>query len=64
MDGRARVASNSSQVLELAARSGCSVYDCEFVALAEDLSAALVTSDRRILKAFPSVAVSPSVFAR
>ncbi len=27
----------SRQVLELASRSGCSAYDCEFVALAQDL---------------------------
>src|SRR5207244_2371294 len=49
----------SHEVLQLAARSA---YDCEFVALAEDLGASLVTSDRRILKAFPSVAVAPSTF--
>lgn len=52
----------SSYVLTLAARSGCSAYDCEFVALAQDLEVPLVTSDRRILKAFPAVAVSPSTF--
>lgn len=52
----------SRQVLTLASRSGCSAYDCEFVALAQDLEVPLVTSDRQILKAFPTVAVSPSVF--
>ena len=52
----------STHVLTLAARSGCSAYDCEFVALAQDLEVPLVTSDRQILKAFPTMAVSPSVF--
>jgi predicted nucleic acid-binding protein len=52
----------SRQVLELAGRSGCSAYDCEFVALAQDLEVPLVTNDRQILKAFPNIAVSPSAF--
>lgn len=52
----------SRQVLTLAGRSGCSAYDCEFVALAQDLEVPLVTSDRQILKAFPTIARSPSAF--
>ena len=54
----------SHQVLALASRSGCSAYDCEFVALAEDLSVPLVTSDREILRAFPGRALSPETFLR
>jgi predicted nucleic acid-binding protein len=53
----------SRHVLALADQSGCSAYDCEFVALAQDLGIPLVTTDRQILKAFPAIAVSPSVFA-
>lgn len=52
----------SSHVLNLAAQSGCSAYDCEFVALAKDLRVPLVTADRQILKAFPAAAVSLSAF--
>ncbi|MGH7216397.1 MAG: type II toxin-antitoxin system VapC family toxin [Nitrospiraceae bacterium] len=52
----------SRQVLTLASRSGCSAYDCEFVALAQDLEVPLVTNDRQILKVFPTIAVSPSAF--
>lgn len=52
----------SRQVLALASRSGCSAYDCEFVALAQDLEVLLVTNDRQILKAFPTIAVSPLAF--
>ncbi len=53
----------SYHVLDLAAKSGCSAYDCEFVALAEDLSVKLVTNDRQILKAFPRIAIAPKDFA-
>ena len=54
----------SAEVLRLASRSGRSAYDCEFVALAQDLGIPLVTSDRAVLAAFPSVAVSLDGFAR
>ena len=52
----------SQQVLGLAARSGCSAYDCEFVGLARDLRVSFVTGDRQILAAFPSTAISPTAF--
>jgi predicted nucleic acid-binding protein len=52
----------SHRVLQLAAESGCSAYDCEFVALARDLEVPLVTADRQLLAAFPSTAVSPEAF--
>jgi predicted nucleic acid-binding protein len=48
---------DAAHVLMLAATSGCSTYDCEFVALARDLGVPLVTNDREVLKAFPAVAV-------
>jgi predicted nucleic acid-binding protein len=54
----------SPQVLLLAARSGCSTYGCEFVSLAQDLGIPLITADREVLAAFPSVAVAPSAFAQ
>ena len=52
----------SHHVLDLATRSGCSAYDCEFVALAEDLNIKLVTNDRQVLRAFPGSAVSLRAF--
>lgn len=52
----------SQHVLRLAARSGCSAYDCEFVALAEDLRVRLVTGDRQVLRAFPALAIAPEAF--
>jgi predicted nucleic acid-binding protein len=42
-------------VLQLAASSGCSASDCEFVAAAQQLDASLVTADRALLKAFPAL---------
>lgn len=45
---------DSPQVLSLAAESGCSAYDCEFVALAEYLDVPLVSADRRLVERFPA----------
>lgn len=52
----------SHEVLRLAARSGCSAHDCEYVALARNLGIRLVTADCRLLGAFPSIAIGPDVF--
>ena len=52
----------SAHVLRLAAESGCSAYDCEFVSLAQSLNVALVTSDKGILREFPSTAISIEAF--
>ena len=54
----------SDRVLTLAVRLGCSAYECEYVALAQDLGRPLVTTDAQVLMAFPSVAVTPERFAR
>ena len=53
----------SRTILELVAQSACSAYDCEFVALAQDLDVLLLTDDRRILSEFPKRAISPTHFA-
>ena len=47
----------SEIVLALAAASSCSAYDCEFVALADELGVPLLTEDRRILRSFPDATV-------
>ena len=51
---------DSLQVLRLVQRSDCSAYDCEFVALARHLGVRLVTQDKKVLAAFPEIAVSLS----
>lgn len=53
---------SSPRVLDLARESGCSAYDCEFVALAEALGVPLVTSDGEVLRKFPGIAVSMEEF--
>ncbi len=53
----------SHHVLQLASRSGCSAYACEFVALAQDLDVPLVTADRALRRAFPSATIAPETLA-
>jgi predicted nucleic acid-binding protein len=52
----------SPRVLQLAASSGCSAYDCEFVALAQDLEVRLITVDKQVLAGFPQVSQTPERF--
>jgi predicted nucleic acid-binding protein len=53
---------DSDRVLHFANVSGCTAYDCEFVAASELLAARLVTTDKQLLKAFPTIAISMSDF--
>jgi predicted nucleic acid-binding protein len=53
---------SSLRILSLAASSSCSAYDCEFVALAQDLAIPLVTVDHQILDQFPDIAISLDTF--
>ena len=53
---------DSAFVLSLAASSSCAAYDCEFVALAQDLSVPLLTFDKKTLREFPDTAVAPEAF--
>jgi predicted nucleic acid-binding protein len=55
---------SSEKVLELAMQTDCSAYDCEYVALAQDLGVPLVTADKQVLRAFPKIAVSLEKFAK
>lgn len=53
---------DGERVLELAGSSDCTAYDCEFVSLAERLSVPLITTDKKLLNAFPDIAVSMDQF--
>lgn len=44
-------------VLDLAGKSRCSAYDCEFIALAQTLGTLLVTQDKKILREFSDTAI-------
>lgn len=48
---------SSDHVLRLAVASGCTAYDCEYVALAEARGVKLLTADRPLLAAFPAITV-------
>ena len=47
----------SDRVLQLASTSGCTAYDCEYVAVADARGTRLLTADQQILAAFPNIAV-------
>ena len=47
---------DSGTVLQLAQESGCTAYDCEFVALAQQTQSQLYTMDSKVLKAFAGLA--------
>lgn len=53
---------SGERVLALVAASRCSAYDCEYVALAEQLEVPLITADRQLLKSFAGRAISPGEF--
>lgn len=53
---------NSTQVLQLVHNSSCSSYDCEFVALADDLGFKLVSFDKQICREFSGIAIHPKKF--
>lgn len=52
----------SGEVLDLAATTGCSAYDAEFVVLARDMHVPLVTTDRELIEKFPETALTPKMF--
>lgn len=54
---------SSEDVLRLVKKSHCSSYDCEFVALAQQIGSLLVTTDKQILHEFPKNSIPLRDFA-
>ena len=52
----------SNLVLELVGSSKCTAYDCEYVALAKEMSLTLITFDKQVVGAFPRIAMFPRDF--
>ncbi len=48
---------SSHEILGMSERSGCSAFQCEYVALAARLQIRLVTGDKDIAAAFPDIAM-------
>lgn len=55
---------HSHGVLHAATEGGLTAYDAEYVALARQLSAVLVTTDELVLRKFPALAKSPEQFLK
>jgi predicted nucleic acid-binding protein len=55
MYGRERFV-DPERIMRLVTASTCTAYDCEFVALAQELRVPLVTTDKQVLRDFPQIA--------
>ncbi len=47
------------RVITIAVESGCSAYDSEYVSIALETGLPLLTYDRKLINAFPGIAVTP-----
>lgn len=55
---------SNEEVFALITETDCTAYDCEFVALARQLSIKLVTADKQLLEQFPDCTVSLEEFVK
>jgi predicted nucleic acid-binding protein len=51
---------DTDTIMSFVKNSQCSSYDCQFVALAYQLSVKLLTYDKQVLREFPDIAIKPS----
>ena|SRR6266545_423641 len=59
-----QITPSNEKIFDLIAESDCTAYDCEFVALAKQLSVQLVTADKQLLRQFSDYAISLEEFVR
>jgi predicted nucleic acid-binding protein len=59
-----QVIPSDDEIFNSIARSNCTAYDCEFVALARQLNVFLVTADKQLLKEFPDCTISLEEFVK
>jgi len=52
----------SHEVMMLVNQSGCTAYDCEYVAVALKRTLPLITFDQEVLKKFPGIAYNVEEF--
>ena len=62
--GNRQVVPSDEEILGLIESSNCTAYDCEFLALARQLSVFLVTADKQLWKEFPDCAISLEDFLK
>ena len=53
---------NKKRVLEFALESNLSIYDSEFVTLAKQKETILITNDKKIVRNFPEIALTPKQY--
>lgn len=59
-----QVLPSSEKILDLISQNDCTAYDCEFIALAQQLGVLLVTADKQLLNRFPDSAISLEEFLK
>lgn len=59
-----QVTPSTEKIFELISKSDCTAYDCEFLALAQQLDILLVTADKQLLKRFPNSTMSLEEFTK
>ncbi|MHB8779108.1 MAG: type II toxin-antitoxin system VapC family toxin [Anaerolineales bacterium] len=57
-----QVLPSSEKILDLISETDCTAYDCEFIALAQQLDVLLVTADKRLFSRFPNSTISLEEF--
>lgn len=49
-------------IIDTVIRSSCSSYDCQFIVLARQLGTVLITYDKKLIKEFSEIALTPEAY--